>query len=160
MTAPVRPARRPGPVPARRDRHLRVVTPDHRSSTRRRRRTGLAALAVGAAVVAALFGLVAFQVVLSEGQVRLERLRQRAAAEQERYDRLRLEVAELESPGRVIAMAQQRLGMVAPPGVTYLSPSGAEVAGRPATPRWPAAAREAAEGGRWSAVKAHLAGRP
>lgn len=155
MTATVRPARRPAPAPDR-PRHLRVVPTGHRSAAQRRRRARLAVLAAAAAAVTVVFGLVAFQVVLSEGQVRLERLRQRAAAEQERYDRLRLQVAELESPERVIAVAQQRLGMVAPPGVTYLSPRGAEVAGPPEPTRVPP--RE--DAGRWPAVKAHLAGRP
>lgn len=158
MTATLRPDRRPGPAPAPPGRHLRLVPPPgYRSPRSRRRRARLAASALAALAATVVFGLVAFQVVLSEGQVRLEQLRRRAAAEQERYDRLRLEVAELESPGRVIAMAQQRLGMVAPPGVTYLSPSGAEVAVRSA----PAPAPPADGGeGRWPAVKAHLAGRP
>jgi cell division protein FtsL len=157
MTATLRPARRPAPAPSRPDRHLRVVPDGYRSPRSRRRRARLAALAVAALAATVVFGLVSFQVVLSEGQVRLEELRRRAAAEQERYDRLRLEVAELESPGRVIAMAQQRLGMVVPPGVTYLSPSGVAVAARPA----PAATSPTDDGeGRWPAVKAHLAGRP
>lgn len=156
MTATLRPARRPAPAPARPDRHLRVVPAGSPSPRSRRRRARLAALAAAALAVTVVFGLVAFQVVLSESQVRLEQLRRRADLEQQRYDRLRLEVAELESPGRIIAMAQQRLGMQVPPGVTYLSPSGAEVAARPA----PAPAPSSEDEGRWPAVKAHLAGRP
>lgn len=158
MTAPVRPVRRPAAPGVERPRHLRVVPPGGRSARARRRRARLVVAAVAAAAAAVVFGLVAFQVVLSEGQIRLEQLRQRAAEEQVRYDRLRLEVAELESPARIIAMAQQRLGMVAPPGVTYLSPTGAEVVPGP-TPRGHMSAMVRPHGA-WPAVKAHLAGRP
>lgn len=80
---------------------------------------------VSAAVVASLFGLVASHVLLTQGQFRLDRLRARASSEQARYQRLRLQVAELESPSRIVATAQERLGMVPPPSVTYLSPTGA-----------------------------------
>ena len=76
----------------------------------------------------------------------------------QRYDRLRLQVAELEAPERVVAAAQQRLGMVPAPGVTYLSPTG-PVADDPAprytdgdVPSVPAAA-----GADWTEVKPYLA---
>lgn len=76
-------------------------------------------------VLVSLFGLVASHVMLTQGQFRLDVLRARAASEQSRYERLRLKVAELESPSRIVAAAQERLGMVPPPSVTYLSPTGA-----------------------------------
>ena len=75
-------------------------------------------------VVASLLGLVAWHVSLAQGQFRLEQLRSRAAAEQDRYERLRLHAAELESPSRIVSAAHERLGMVPPPSVTYLSPPG------------------------------------
>lgn len=80
---------------------------------------------VSLAVLVSLLGLVASHVVLTQGQFRLDVLRTRTASEQERYERLRLKVAELESPSRIVAAAQERLGMVPPPSVTYLSPTGA-----------------------------------
>jgi cell division protein FtsL len=102
---------------------LRLVDEAQRSAADRRR----ARLALATAAIVAcggLFGVVSFHVVLTEGQLELERLQARAAAAEERNARLRLEVAELESPAWVVAAAQQRLGMVPPRGVTYLSPSG------------------------------------
>lgn len=121
------------PEPARRvalpERPVRLRPPLHvvrneRSPASRRARARLLGLSVLVVVAAALFGLVASHVALTQGQFELQRLRERAGAEQARYERLRLQVAELESPGRVVAAAQERLGMVPPPGVTYLSPVG------------------------------------
>jgi cell division protein FtsL len=118
----VLPARRPDPVresgPSR-GAKLRLVT-----GTRSRRRSRLLTLAVLVLVAGCLLGLTAFHVALAQSQFRLERLQDRAAEQQARYERLRLHVAELESPARIVAAAQERLGMVPPPGVTYLSPSG------------------------------------
>ena len=140
----------PAPVPP-----LRLVEPADRARARRTARTRLVGVLVLVAGAAALFGLVASHVALTQGQFRLERLRERADGEQARYERLRLQVAELESPARIVAAAQERLGMVPPPGVTYLSPigpvSGAEAASEPG--------REAATDD-WSTVKRQLASRP
>jgi len=72
-----------------------------------------------------LFALAGFHAFLVAGEARLDGLQTRVSEEQTRYQRLRLEVAALESPERVVAAAQERLGMVPPPSVTYLSPSGA-----------------------------------
>ena len=121
---PARPARAP---------HLRVVPRDYRSleaRQRRARRLGtLAVVLVGVMV----FGLVVAHVALGQGQLRLDRLTARAAADEARNERLQLEVAQLESPERIVAAAQERLGMVPPPGVTYLSAEGPVSAPSPAT---------------------------
>lgn len=170
MTASVpsaRPARRPqGPAPAR--PQLRVVESGQDAARRRRRRARRRALVVVAVVAAGLFGLVVSHVVLTQGQFRLEHLQARAALEQARYERLRLQVAELESPARIVAAAQERLRMVPPPGVTYLSPSGPS-SGRTATRAADGGvagrrSAEAAVGGTpgtedWSRVKRQLASR-
>ena len=103
---------------------LRVVGENEPGDRARRRRRRLAATAVALLVCASLFGVVAFHVVLTEGQLDLERLRARTASEQSRNARLRLAVAELESPGWIVAAARQQ-GMVPPAGVTYLSPGPA-----------------------------------
>ena len=130
-TAERAPARRPA-RPARAP-HLRVVPRDYRSlqaRQRRARRLGtLAVVLVGVMV----FGLVVAHVALGQGQLRLDRLTARAAADEARNERLQLEVAQLESPERIVAAAQERLGMVPPPGVTYLSAEGPVNAPSPAT---------------------------
>ena len=156
MTAPLRSGRRPAdraPVIGRGDLRLVDAGP-RRARTTRRTRTTVLAVAAAAGVVAALFALVAFHVVLTQNQFRLERLQARADVQQERYERLRLHVAELEAPSRVVAVAHERLGMVPPAGVTYLSPTG-PASGRP--PGEPGGAPETAG---WSKVKRELASGP
>lgn len=88
-------------------------------------------------VCAALFGLVAFHVLLTQGQFRLQRLEARTADEQAAYDRLRLQVAQLESPARIVAAAQERLGMVPPAGIKYLSAVGVTADPSPSPPALP-----------------------
>lgn len=117
------------------------------------RQVALAATALAALLV---FGVVVFHVVLTQNQFRLDRLEEQATERQAEYDRLRLQVAQLESPDRVVADAQQRLGMVTPPKVTYLTPSVDEP-GTGATVAPPPRAESAAtDGTAWSTVKPHL----
>lgn len=108
-------------------------------------------------IVLIVFGEVLAQVVLAQDQFRLEQLQTTSADQQAKYDRLRLQVAELEAPHRIVATAQQ-LGMIVPPGVTYLAPSA------DATP--PAGTSTAPSGSpgdtgpgpaSWTTVKSHLA---
>lgn len=120
------------------------------------------AVALGAVLVAlCVFGVVVFHVVLTQNQFRLDRLQEQSAQRQARFDRLRLQVAELESPDRVVADAQQRLGMVIPPKVTYLTPSDEEprTGTNPPPGRSSAEAAAATPGTAWSTVKPHLAER-
>lgn len=114
-TAHPAPAARPrrGPAP------LRVVTG---GAARRRRLTRGIAIASVITVVA-LFGVVVFHVLLNQGQMQLDHLQTRSSQEHARTERLRLELAELQSPGRVVAAARDRLGMVPPAAVAYLVPS-------------------------------------
>jgi cell division protein FtsL len=122
-----------------------------------RARARLLGVLVAVVVAVALFGLVTSHVALAQGQFRLEAMRTKANAEQDRYERLRLQVAELESPGRIVAAAQERLGMVPPPGITYLSPVGpasdAASSDGPGTDAGPASTDD------WSTVKRQLASR-
>jgi cell division protein FtsL len=155
-TAPLRaPVPAPAPAPRRRP-PLRVVRPDEGPAVDRRRRARLRLAVTVLVVVAGLFGLVASHVLLTQDQFRLQHLESKAAAEQARYERLRLQVAELESPQRIVAAAQERLGMVPPPGVRYLSPTG--VADQPKA--GPQQGSKLAAGDDWSSVKPHLASRP
>jgi cell division protein FtsL len=107
---------------------------------------------LGAVFLFAVFGVVVAHVLLTQRQFRLDGLEQKAATEEARYERLRLQVAELEAPDRVIAAAQQ-LGMVPPATVTYVSSTRAT----------PTATRDnlPANDGEWATVKPHLvAARP
>lgn len=100
--------------------------------------------------VGTIFGAAAFHVLLVQSQFRLDRLSDRAAEEQQRYEELRLQVARLAAPERIVATAQERLGMIVPPNVAYL------MAPAPA-PGGPAAPSLAAD---WSEVKPYLGARP
>lgn len=143
----VRPAAAPEPGVAR--PRLHVVGPP---ATRRRLRTG-PTFALGASLAFAIaFAVVACQVVLVQGQQRLDQLDAEVAEATDRYQELRLEVAELESPGRIVEAATN-LGMVPPPEVTYLTPTGAVVV--PAAPADSAAPDDLAE---HAATRPHLEG--
>lgn len=145
---------------------LRVLSDEQLAARARRRRVRVALVLSSLLAVAGLFGIAVFHVLITQSQFRLEQLEARATQEQARYERLRLRVAELESPARVVAAAQERLGMVPPPGVRYLSPAGAAAdvaAERNDAGAQPDAAEPgasvAATGG-WTTVKPHLAPRP
>jgi hypothetical protein len=105
-------------------RHLRVVPPDYISARARRRRARRLVVLGGVGVAGALFGVVAFHVVLTQSQLNLQQLRSKAEAASVHQQQLRLQAAQLESPERVVADAQ-RLGMLPPATVRYLSPTPA-----------------------------------
>lgn len=166
MTAPVR-APRPQPArPAPPRPQLEVVKADRLAEAARRKLVRRLAMAATVATALSLFGVVVAHVVLTQNQFRLDQLRDRSSLQQAEYDRLRLAVAELESPRRIVADAQQRLGMIIPPKVVYLAPSaeqavspvpvppGAATAGTQALAATPGS--DPAAGG-WTAVKPHLA---
>lgn len=154
-SAPARQLPRSAPpvkrAPARPDLHV-VREEELREADRARM---VRQLVVTATIVAALclFGVVVFHVLLTQNQFRLDKLQEQSIERQAEYDRLRLQVAELESPDRIIAAAQA-LGMVTPPKVTYLAPT-VEEGGTDTTP----VAGEQSSGGEssWSTVKPHLA---
>jgi len=139
----VRGGRRQGPAP---DRPLR-----------------LALVATAVLTVVTIFGAAIFHVLLIQSEFRLDRLHQEAAKEQARYEKLRLDVAQLSAPERIVATAQQRLGMVVPPQVAYLmvpappdsgkDNTGAQGAG-PDDPAAPSLV------GGWEEVKPHLGAQP
>ncbi|HMC67836.1 MAG TPA: hypothetical protein VKJ07_01670, partial [Mycobacteriales bacterium] len=98
---------------------------------RRKRARRLVVLA-GAGITAALFGVVAFHVVLTQNQLDIQHLSSEADAASVKQQQLRLQAAQLESPERVVDAAQ-KLGMVPPATVRYLSPDGAPTAKPTAT---------------------------
>lgn len=168
------PARAPAPVPEerRRGRHLTVVEPGARSAAQRRRRAR--ALVIAAIGVATCIGLalVYLHVVLAQRQFRIDKLDTQVQKAQADYQNLRLQVAELGSPGQVISTAEGQLGMVQPTKVVYLSPapgtSRPPTSGAPAAaPASPGAAPVAGVNGvapagdaDWPQIKSQLAGAP
>jgi cell division protein FtsL len=156
LTAPAlsrstRPAPRPAPAASRPAPRLHVVDEAPR---RRVRGTRLVVAAIVAVAVVLLFALAAFHAMLVAGQVNLDELRPTVAEEQARYESLRLEVARLEAPDRIVAVAQERLGMVPPEDITWLpTPAGS----LPPPSTGEGAGTEVREI-RWGAVKPHLGG--
>jgi cell division protein FtsB len=68
-----------------------------------------------------LLALAGFRSVLVSEQFGLDRLNARLENAQEQSQVLRMEVARLENPDRILAVAQGRLGMVPPPARVYLA---------------------------------------
>jgi len=75
------------------------------------------------ALFGSVFGVVVFQTLIVQGQARLDSLATRAAAADIRSKDLRHQVAQLESPDRIVAAARDRLAMVSPTDVAYLTPT-------------------------------------
>lgn len=108
------PRRRGVPAPSR--PALRVVEPAPR------RRVGRAGTIAGVVLFVALFALAAFQTVLIRTQARIDDLDRRIAEEEARRTDLTLRLADLRSPDRIVSVATDRLGMIAPGTVAYLQP--------------------------------------
>jgi hypothetical protein len=154
------PVRRPRPeaVPQPRPR-LRLVDDARVRAAHRRRRTRLVLFAAGLLATGCLFALAAANAMLVSGQGRLDSLERRVADAQSQYSANRLQVAQLESPETIVQAAKDRLGMVPPPGVTYLSPSEQMAAEAGTTGTVDGAARGGGDTS-WAAAKPYLDGRP
>jgi cell division protein FtsL len=144
------PLRTPAERRAATSARLRVVD---EAGRRRRRRLKLAAWFVGVVGVALMFGAAAFHVLLVQSQFRLEELDRQVATEQQRYEQLRLQVAELSSPAAIVQAATGQLGMVEPERTTYLvadvtAPAGTADEQDPISPE------------AWDEIKERLAQRP
>jgi cell division protein FtsL len=124
-----------------------VVPPNTLSRRGRQRRARRFGFVLSTVLVVALFGVVGAHVGLAQQQFRLDALERDAANEETRYEKLRLEVAQLESPDRIVAAAQA-LGMVPPVAITYLTSTQSTPAGTRA---------DKAPRGEWATVKSHLA---
>ena len=98
---------------------LRVV---YQPTPRRLNLVFVTELVVGA-VFAVLFGIVVFHTVLLQNQQKLDHLNTEVSDAQGEYQSLRLQVAQLEAPQRIIDVATHKLGMVPPDGTTYLTPA-------------------------------------
>ena len=112
-----------GAAPRRRPAAEEGVSPELRviSSARRQRRWQIGALAcIGLLVV--LFGISAAQTFLVQQQRNIDDLNLRISEAEDRAEDLRLEMARLRSPQRIIDEATNRLGMVPAPVPVYLLP--------------------------------------
>ncbi len=136
---------------------LRVVDRRERSPRTRRRRAAAVVVLATLLLFGALFGMAVFQTILVQGQARLDRLDQRIAAEQQRLEGLRVDVAALEAPDRIVAEAERRLGMVPPDEVLYVAPPAglaAELGVDPGSSALPGG--PSADVDEWSQVKPYL----
>ena len=88
----------------------------------RRRWMGVIGPIAVASLFAVLLAMAALQALIVQGQTRLDQLDREVAEAVAHRDRLGLQLAELESPDRIVAEAR-RLGMVDAPVVVYLTPS-------------------------------------
>ncbi|HLT16640.1 MAG TPA: hypothetical protein VK007_08050 [Acidimicrobiales bacterium] len=119
------PDRRPNPRPVPRGpaaaprRHLRVVNPAERV---RRRLTPRAGVLLTGLTFVVLLAAAVCHTLLVQGQIHLDALEADLRVEQARYQELRKEVAEMESPERIVAAAHD-LGMVMPEDLVYLQPA-------------------------------------
>ncbi len=117
MTAPwarptSRPDRRPASLPQPHVRpDLRVVPPPD-PAVRARRRARLITTVLAVLACAGLFAIVGLHVLLAQGQAEVDRLETQVDEVQADQQRLRLKVAERESPAAIVAAARDRLGMV------------------------------------------------
>ena len=118
---------------ADRSRHLRVVRPALPGLGVRL--TPRAGVVLTVLAFVALFAVAVCHALLIEGQAAVDELDRDVAAEQARYEELRLEVAELKSPQRIRTAATEDLGMVSPGEVVFLTPEepapGGDVAAEP-----------------------------
>lgn len=86
-------------------------------------------------VVVALFGIVVARTTLDQGAFDLADLNRKIAEAEVSNQRLRLEIARLESPGRV-APAAESLGLVYPTERAVLTVAGIVVQSTDSDPRW------------------------
>ncbi|MFP5254328.1 MAG: hypothetical protein ACLGI8_00575 [Acidimicrobiia bacterium] len=149
--APVR--RQPRPAPRRTEvaprRHLRVVGPAEQV---RRRLTPKAGVVLTALTFVTLLLVTVAHTLLVQGQIHLDELDAQLRVEQARYQELRKDVAEMESPSRIVAAAEE-LGMVMPEDLVYLqppAPTSAELSPEPPTA---GAGLAASPQSTWSTIK-------
>lgn len=100
---------------------LRVLGNEALRARHRRRRARLLAVAAVAMTAFCLFGVVVAHVVITQNQFRLDHMTSKLSQAQAANEKLRLQVAMLEAPSRIVSTAEAH-GMVRPPSITYLAP--------------------------------------
>jgi len=126
-------------------RHLEVVREGR--VTRRVSGMAVACASVGGLLVL-LFVLAVLQTAIAQGQAHLDQVATQSVDLQAEAQARRLEVAQMESPERIISEAEARLGMVEPQVITYLQPADVDQppAPVPVAPVYAAAAPEVEAG--------------
>jgi hypothetical protein len=86
-----------------------------------RRLTPVGGVVLTALVFVVLAALAGAHTLIAQGQIRLDGLDEKVQDEQARYQQLRKDVAEAESPDRIVEAAEAQ-GMVSPNDLVYLQP--------------------------------------
>ncbi len=142
-----------------RGRHLRPVEASRRSPRQVRRTRMVVLLSLVVLGVAIAFALVYLHVVAAQRQFTLDGLNKQVNQQEQRYDRMRLQVAQLEAPARIISTAEGQYGMTEPQSVTYLVPKAPAPATRATPPKSPATTAPAGDAN-WPKIKSLLKGSP
>jgi hypothetical protein len=112
-----------------------------------------------------MFVLIGGHVLLAQNQARLDQLRRDVIQNRDQYDELRLEVAQLRSPERIVSEAEA-MGLGEPKTVTYVQPVPVTPSGsaQSLAPQQSAALNDPASTqqkvSRWEEIKPNLDGRP
>jgi cell division protein FtsL len=118
------PAVRRSDQESERSRHLEVVKPGARQR-RPFKLTPKTGVTLTGLMFGALFGVAVSHALLIQSQLKLDEMDKDVADAQAEYEQNRLDVAELESPDRIIAAARD-LGMVDPAETVWLTPDQTE----------------------------------
>ncbi len=97
---------------------LRVVEP-----ARRRRRNWQVGTVAGALLFVALFAIAGVQTLIVQQGRHIDDLNGRISSAEDDAERLKIELAELQSPQRIVDEAKNRLGMIEAPSPVYLRPT-------------------------------------
>ena len=100
-----------------------------------RRRIGLIATVIG--VVIFLFGIVGAQTLIISKQAHIDRVNNRIGEAESQALTLRVELAQLQSPQNITAVATTKLGMIPAPTPVYLQPRADDDARAGETPPAP-----------------------
>ena len=87
----------------------------------RRRLVGVVVTLASMALFASLFGLAVFHTMLVGSQSTIDEIESEIVAARSETEQLRLQVAELEAPERILSVASDDLGMVSPSEVLTLT---------------------------------------
>ena len=96
---------------------LKVVAP-----AARRRRSWQVGTVAGALLFMAMFVIVGAQTLIVQQQRHLDDVNGRITAAEDQAEHLKMDLAELQSPERIVNEAKDRLGMIQAPSPVYLLP--------------------------------------
>ena len=121
--SPARPAGTPRQAPAKPSRPGLRVLSGQDLARRRERRSARILVGLSAASLAGALGLVtAFNSLVASDQIQADNVQTQVVQAIASNQSLQLAKARLEAPARIFSIAEQRLGMVQPATVTYLTP--------------------------------------